>query len=389
MKKYLLIIILILAPALASAQTCQMFGADIPGSCSISFDKSTITAGEGTYLRWQASIYSLPRSWCSANFHMDINNGLGTVKTWSECGLGDTTMVQNGSVWVNPTNTSTYTGVLHDWAQCNYTCSGTLTVTPASPSTPPTSPSSSGNLSCSITFDQNPINRGDQTQIHWSSTGAQLFYINNIGYVGGSGSAILAPGSGNTVSCPTASLVVSNTQCPPGYVLQNDSCVFSGGCPVGYVLQGNQCTFSSCPSGYVKQGNQCVLQGQCGTPPVCQGNNLVNSCTGATIQTCSLGCASGACIAPPALNANLRAAPSLLHVGDTSTISWSSTNAASCSAHGSNGDSWTGVSSSGKMTSPIQGQTIYTLHCIGISGSDPSSIDKTATVNIIPAFIEK
>ena len=88
-------------------------------------------------------------------------------------------------------------------------------------------------LSCSVTFDQNPINPGDQTRIHWSSTGAQLFYINSIGYVGGSGDATIAPsettgysgyvndkadGTGNTVLCPAAPLVVSSAQCPLGFV---------------------------------------------------------------------------------------------------------------------------------------------------------------------------
>ena len=43
----------------------------------------------------------------------------------------------------------------------------------------------------------------------------------------------------------------------------------------------------------------------------------------------------------------------------------------SCVVSGTNADSWTGTSSSGKTSSPIQGQTIYTLHCIGVAGSNP------------------
>ena len=67
---------------------------------------------------------------------------------------------------------------------------------------------------------------------------------------------------------------------------------------------------TACPSGYVQQGNQCVLSNQCTTPPRCSGNDLVNSCTGETIQ-------SGACNPPPELSATFKAVPSLLHIGAT------------------------------------------------------------------------
>ena len=75
----------------------------------------------------------------------------------------------------------------------------------------------------------------------------------------------------------------------------------------------------ACPSGYVQQGNQCVLSSTCNKPPRCSGNDLVDSCTGATIQTCSYGCASGACYVVAAPSATLTATPSLVHPGDTTT----------------------------------------------------------------------
>lgn len=49
--------------------------------------------------------------------------------------------------------------------------------------------------SCSITFDTNPIDSGKSTTIRWSSTNASLFYIQNVGYVGASGSAQVSPGA--------------------------------------------------------------------------------------------------------------------------------------------------------------------------------------------------
>ncbi len=47
--------------------------------------------------------------------------------------------------------------------------------------------------SCSVTFDQNPIDAGASTIMRWASTGASLFYIKNVGYVSASGSAQVSP----------------------------------------------------------------------------------------------------------------------------------------------------------------------------------------------------
>ena len=229
-------------------------------------------------------------------------------------------------------------------------------------------PSSSDKLSCSIAFDKNPIDKGGETIIHWTSSGARLFYIKAIGYVSSSGSTTVAPSQttdysgyvndaadeiGNTFNCP-ATLTVSGTQCPIGQVLQNGVCVVQ--CPGGYVEQNGECVFSACPSGYILQGTSCIVSNLCATPPLCSGNDLVNSCTGALIQSCAFGCASGACNPPPALSATLNASPSLLHAGNTTAVSWSATNADSCTVHGSNGNSWGGTSSSGHMSSPSRGR---------------------------------
>ena len=167
-------------------------------------------------------------------------------------------------------------------------------------------------------------------------------------------------------------------------------------CPPGYDQQGDQCVFSACPSGYVDDGNHnCVLSNQCATPPVCQGNDLVNSCTRAVIQTCAYGCITsgsiGVCRYIPTPSATLKVIPLLVHPGDTTVVSWTSQSVTSCTVHGTNGDSWTSTFSGipGRTSSPIQGQTIYTLHCIAFPGATPATIDKTTTVNIVPSEREK
>ena len=169
-------------------------------------------------------------------------------------------------------------------------------------------------------------------------------------------------------------------------ISQNDQGVSSSW--TSYTFTCADGSISACPSGYVKQDNECVLSDQCNELPRCSGNYLLDSCTGATIQTCSYGCRSGACVvvAPP--SATLHATPSLVRSSNTTSVSWSSSNSASCTVHGTNGNSWAGTSSSGKTSSPIIEQTIYTLHCIGLAGASPSSVDKSVTVNLLPKFSE-
>ena len=129
--------------------------------------------------------------------------------------------------------------------------------------------------------------------------------------------------------------------------------------------------------------------------PHCQGDDLVNSCTGAIIQACAYGCITsgdtGTCRFIPTPSATLKVVPLLVHPGDTTVVSWTSQSVTSCVVYGTNGDSWSGAYSgiSGKTSSPIQGQTIYTLHCIAFPGATPATIDRTATVNVIPTFIEQ
>jgi len=108
------------------------------------------------------------------------------------------------------------------------------------------------------------------------------------------------------------------------------------------------------------------------------------------------GCSANACLVPPSPGANssipsgIIAKPRLVHAGNTVQVSWSIDNASSttCTVTGSNGDSWLGLASSTKTSSPITAQTIYTLHCNG-SAVSILTYDAQATVNIAPTFQEK
>ena len=162
-----------------------------------------------------------------------------------------------------------------------------------------------------------------------------------------------------------------------------------GNCPIGYVVKSGACIFSACPSGYVLQGTQCIQSNACTAPNYCQGRNLVDGCTDDILQVCEWGCAAGRCNDIPKPAATLKAIPSLVKSGKTTTVSWTSQNATSCAISGTNGDNWTKLSSTGETTRPITSQTFFTLTCQGYAGAIPSSVTRKVEVNIAPTFEER
>lgn len=277
--------------------------------------------------------------------------------------------------------------------------------------------------SCSVTFDRNPTTSDTGTTIHWSSSNADWFYINSIGYVSGEGSAWIQPsqttnydGTAESAEgearCP-ATLTVTGDQCTPSYSCSGDgilnSCTgvvtlcpsgqtCSNGqctpqCPIGYVMQGGVCVQTKCPGGfqYDPGSAQCVRMNQCTLPPVCSSQtDVLDQCTGATINcTTAYGegwyCSNGSCQRPPPPSASVSAIPSLVRPGLSTIVSWVSANTSSCHVSGNNGDGpWTGRTGA-QTSSAIHAQVIYTLTCNGFDGS---AITKIATTNVIPTWIE-
>ncbi len=85
----------------------------------------------------------------------------------------------------------------------------------------------------------------------------------------------------------------------------------------------------------------------------------------------------------------LRVTPSLVRMGATTHVHWSATNITlgSCRVTGSNGDAWSGPTSSigGETSGPILSRTVYTLSCRDLNGVAKS---KSASVRILPVFYE-
>ena len=124
----------------------------------------------------------------------------------------------------------------------------------------------------------------------------------------------------------------------------------------------------------------------------CSGDNSINSCTGAvTACTASQRCSPSSGLCEPRIttvNQVLKAAPALLRKGSTTHLIWDISDAQNCTVTGTNGDSWTTLTSGaapGKTSGPIVGQTTYTLSCTTFVGE---AVTQSVTVNIVPVYQE-
>ena len=155
-----------------------------------------------------------------------------------------------------------------------------------------------------------------------------------------------------------------------------------------------------------------VVTYTCTATNICSGNNVVNSCTGAIVQTCSYQCGGGACIPPPApvpnptgtgptaLSGHLQVRPSLVVMGDRTRVFWNFSNVTSCTASRDNpppeswtvagtlANGWTSSSGSeGFESGPIVERTTFRLVCTPFAGQ--TFEPETAVVNVVPIFQEQ
>lgn len=95
---------------------------------------------------------------------------------------------------------------------------------------------------------------------------------------------------------------------------------------------------------------------------------------------------------PPEATLSIRAIPSIVRIGEQTTIRWEASAVSSCSVTGTNGDS---LPAEGQtlpipgeaLSTAITGQTTYTLSCI--ESETGATETATATVNILPIFQEQ
>lgn len=161
----------------------------------------------------------------------------------------------------------------------------------------------------------------------------------------------------------------------------------SGACLANYACSGSAVfyTNSACTTTLYQQCQYGCSGGYCLPPPPPQFNSF--SATNPAVAGAGPGNPTGAFTA----TGHLQVKPLLVQNGSPTWVYWNMSNVSSCSVSGTNGDSWTGISSgsAGKTTSPIVGQTTYTLSCAALPGATPASITETQVVNVVPSFQEK
>jgi hypothetical protein len=186
--------------------------------------------------------------------------------------------------------------------------------------------------------------------------------------------------------------------CSSGKCVAQASCVPSSYTCADSTHRKDNCNnISACPAGQTCTGGVCAA-------PLCTVSTF--SCANSTsrvdncgnVYLCSAGqtCAGGVCYSAP--NLTLTAVPLLVRKGQPTDLTWTSTNAASCTLVGTNGDSWTGINStvsscthgSGSsagacLSGNLSMQTTYTLTCTSPQGAVSN---KSVSVNILPSFCE-
>lgn len=364
------------------------------------------------------------------------------------------------------------------------------------PASCPSSPHYSGECNpptCSVWFAQNPIAYGGGTTLYWTSSYANSWvYIWNIGYVGASGSTTVSPlattnyacqasGSGGTSGVTNASLTVnppSNCTAPWGSTVthgtsvtafqaatvpygqscvsqtrtctngtlsgtyQHQSCAVGPACSLSVsptsVVQGQSSTLSwtsqnatSCTGGNFATGSATAgsvsvapslttaYSASCTGPggtAQCTGTTLTVTCTPQTAYSCSgssiietstsSACAVSVvnpyatCVAPrfcvngasscviPDVTGSIFAAQSIVLPGTGVTISWSTTDAISCTVSG-NGNTWTGTSGSQVSNPVVSSNTTYTLGC---DNADDDSVQddfvSSVSIQLLPEWQE-
>lgn len=265
--------------------------------------------------------------------------------------------------------------------------------------TDPSSPS------CSVEVSPSQIQQGQSATLSWSSANADLFYINNVGYVSRSGSAtVFSPGDySGTVSGPggTATcgrVLAGNSQCSD----TSKTCGADGN------LRDSCGNITACQYGCSSTTNQC--KDQCVSYSICDasGARAIDSCTGNTISDCASGgkaCVAGACTTPSlsfesfdadwngaafTATGHLQVKPALTRTGQTVRLYWNVKNVSACTISGGNGDSWTDLFSgaAGKLSAPIMSSTVFSLHCDALGGATPPSVNESVPVNVAPIFQE-
>jgi uncharacterized repeat protein (TIGR01451 family) len=251
---------------------------------------------------------------------------------------------------------------------------------------------------------------GQTVELNWDSTNSPSVYIDNgIGYVNQSGRRNVSPtqtttytatASNGEVDAHASVMVVVTGPCqstppptpqPTVTISANPSSVNYGGSSIVTWSSSNatSCTASSGSNGWSGQRN---LSGSFHTGDLTQTTTYVITCSNSVgSDTAQTTVTVGNQVITPQPNVTISANPSHVNYNGSSIISWSSSNATSCTASsGSNG--WAGSRSlSGSFnTGGLTQATTYVITCSNSVGSDTAQTTVTVgNQNVNPPPIQQ
>ena len=311
----------------------------------------------------------------SADFTFIAEGGSSTL-TWTSSNAqtctgtnfttGGTT---NSSLSVSPVVDTTYTLTCTGLGNAVQTSSVTVTVGPP--------------VAAALTTDLSFIAQGGSASLTWNGTGGAATCDGDASYSTGgtlTGSAAVSPsvttsysltchGPGNASAVANVTITVGP---PPSAMLSSN---FSS-LPLGgtHQLTWSSLNSTSCAGTNFSTGGN--VGGTVAATPLTQGNSIYSVLClapgGATASDTFI-----VTVGPP-VTATVTAAPGFIASGGTSTISWSSTSANSCSGNIFS----TGGLTSGSIAVTPTADATYTVTCTGDGGS--SGVD-SATVTVGPA----
>jgi hypothetical protein len=219
--------------------------------------------------------------------------------------------------------------------------------------------------SCTLSASPSSITQGGSSTLTWSSANATSCTGTNFSTSGAtSGSTSVSPAQTTTYT---------------------GSCTGAGGTSACNAGSGQTVTVT-CTESWSCSGETIVQ-----TNPNCSTTNLTTC--GANDSFCQNG--SNQCLYPVispnpsgSYTGQLQLIPSLVSPNESTQVHWNVSNAQYCTVTGTNGDSWTGLSSptGGETSKPITTQTTYTLSCTAYGNNPP--VKESETVNITPAYRE-
>ncbi len=331
-----------LMPALANAQWGQ--------DCSLTPSSSSIIAGQSTTLTWSAT-----DGWGVADDYGTVfMYDSGYITNYGSTGgfPGSYGGRVSGSVTVSPSVSTTYTFTAHYgvntifYSPVTADCATTISVTPAyAQGSYYAQGAYYSPASCSVSLSPNPKSYAGSATLSWSSSSAHYWvYLNNVGYVGSSGSTSVSPTASTDYSCYAYGYGGSD-----GW----HSAVLSVNPPANCTFNGATVTHGSSVTAYqassVAYGSSCVSE--------------TRSCSNGTLSGTYAYSTCSVLPAPPTCAVSV--SPTSVVQGNSSTLSWSSTGATSCT--GTNFS--TGGATSGSTSVSPSSSTTYTASCTGAGGT--------------------